>query len=65
MVVINIIVSFLNSEESFQYLTIRYNVSYTVFKDVFYQIEEISFYSSSYGCIPKLGGKKKKDHLLY
>ena len=67
--VINIIVSFLNSEESFQYLTIRYDVSCRVFEDVFYQIEEISFYSSSYGCIAKLGKhgkkKKKKDHLLY
>lgn len=34
-----IIVSFLNSEENFQYFIIRHDVSYRIFKDVIYQIE--------------------------
>ena len=60
VVIMSIIVSFLKSEERFQYLIIRYHVSCRVFTNVLHQIEEDSFCSSSYGCIPKLIGKKKK-----
>lgn len=64
VVIMSIIVSFLKSEERFQCLIIRYHVSCRVFTNVLHQIEEDSFCSSSYGCIPKLIGKKKKRPLI-
>ena len=62
VVIMDIIVSFLNSEESFQYLIIIYDVGCRVFKDVSIRLRK--FPSVPVPMVASQNLAAKNDHLL-